>query len=49
MEHRKKEKKRKKRKKEEGKENLQESLQINGKSIFSEENNTSTSKITFLM
>jgi hypothetical protein len=47
IEHRKKEKKRKSRKKEE-KEMLQESLQIKGKSIFSEEKNTSASKSSFL-
>jgi hypothetical protein len=39
----------KRKKKEEEKEKLQESLQINGKSIFCEEKNTSTSKISFLM
>jgi hypothetical protein len=43
----KKERKRKKKEKEEEKEKLQESLQINGKSIFWEEKNTSTSKILF--
>jgi hypothetical protein len=39
----------KREKKEEEKEKLQESLQIKGKSIFWEEKNTSTSKISFLM
>jgi hypothetical protein len=39
----------KERKKEEEKEKFQESLQIKGKSIFWEEKNTSTSKISFLM
>jgi phosphosulfolactate synthase (CoM biosynthesis protein A) len=38
-----------KKEKDEGKEKLQESLQIKGKSIFWEEKNTLTSKISFLM
>jgi magnesium-transporting ATPase (P-type) len=41
--------KKEKKEKEEEKEKLQESLQIKGKSIFWEEKNTSTSKISFLM
>jgi hypothetical protein len=40
-------KREKKKKKEKGKEKLQESLQIKGKSIFWEKKNTSTSKILF--
>jgi hypothetical protein len=52
MEHKKRrerEKLLKKEKKEEEKEKLQESLQIKGKSIFWEEKNASTLKISFLM
>jgi hypothetical protein len=39
----------KKKEKNEEKEKLQESIQIKGKSIFGEEKNTSTSKISFSM
>jgi hypothetical protein len=51
-EHKKRERKiieKQERKKEEEKEKLQESLQIKAKSIFREEKNISTSKISFLM
>jgi hypothetical protein len=39
----------KRKKKDEEKENLKESLEIKGKSIFPEEKNTSASKISFLI